>query len=115
MSFRRIAIERRGITERHPHLRLFALGTNKRMHQRPQPLKRRLVRILQNPAQHLRGLLPLIALQPEQDGGLVGEILVHRANADTGLFRHAGGGETRSAFLGQNLSSCLQNGRHQLG
>ncbi|MNI74948.1 hypothetical protein D3C73_1310660 [compost metagenome] len=84
------------------------------MHQRAQALQVRLPRVLQDVAQHRAGLLPLVALQAEQDRRLVGEVLVQRADADTGAFGHPRGGEPRGTFVLQNLSSGFEDGRDQV-
>ena len=63
--------------------------------------------------QKLRRLTPLIALQAEQYGCLVGEVLIERANADAGLFRNARRREPMRAFLRQNLNGRIQDSRHK--
>jgi hypothetical protein len=71
--------------------------------------------VLQQRAHHPGGLLPFVGLQAEQDGRLVGEILVHRSDA------HPARSATRAVvkrcrpFAQQNLNSGFEDGRDQLG
>jgi hypothetical protein len=64
--------------------------------------------------EHRGGLAPLVALQPEQDGGLVREVLVDRPDAHARAFGHARGGEALRAFPGQNLKGGLEDGRDEV-
>jgi hypothetical protein len=54
------------------------------------------------------------SLEPEQDRGLVREILIQRPDTDSGLLGHPRRGETLCAFLCQNLNRSLQNGRDKV-
>jgi hypothetical protein len=65
--------------------------------------------VLEDRAQQLGRLPPFVALEPEEDRRLVGEILIERSDADTGLLGHPRRGEALRAFLRQNLSRSLQN------
>ncbi len=82
---RRITVERRCVAKGYPHPGLGTFRTNEGVDQGAKPLKRQLPAILQDRAQQLRGLVPFIALQSKEDGGLVGEVLVERSNADSGF------------------------------
>jgi hypothetical protein len=72
-------------------------------------------RVLEDAAQHLRGLAPFVALQPEQDRRLVREVLVHRADAHARALGHPRRGEALRAFLRQNLNSRFEDGRDEVG
>src|SRR5271154_252017 len=65
--------------------------------------------VVEDGAQQVGRLPPFVALEPEKDRRLVGEILIERSDADTGLLGHPCGGEALRAFPGQNLSRSLQN------
>jgi hypothetical protein len=69
--------------------------------------------VLEDGAQQMGGLAPFVALQPEQDRGLVREVLIDRPDADPGLLGHPRRGEAPRALLGQNLNSGLQNGGNE--
>jgi hypothetical protein len=109
VRFRRIPVERGGITQRHPHVRLLALGADEGMDQCAQTLGRRSPGVLEDLAQHVGGLPPLVALQSEEDRRLVREVLVQRTDADARLLGDPGRGETMRPFRGQNLSSRFEN------
>lgn len=114
LRFRRIAVKRSGVIERAAHAGLLAFRTNERVHQGAQPIQRRLARIFQDGLQQVVRLPPFVRLQPEQDGGLVGEVLIERADGDTGFLGDARGGETLRALFRQNLSCRLQDGFDEL-
>lgn len=84
------------------------------MDEAAQPFERRPLRIGEDAAEHVRRLPPFVALQPEEDRRLVGEILVERSDADARPFGHARCGEALGAFPRQNPSSGIQDRRHEL-
>ncbi|MBB4257090.1 hypothetical protein GGD64_001084 [Bradyrhizobium sp. CIR3A] len=84
------------------------------MDQLAQPRRRWLHPVFEDAAQEVTRAPPLIALQAEQDRGLVRKILIERADAHPGPLRHPRRGETLRALLGQDLNSSIENGRDQL-
>src|SRR5262249_4257459 len=109
----RIAIERSGIVERRADRGLLAFRADEGVDQRAQPVERRLACILEDAAQKLAGLSPLVALQAEQDRRLVRKILIQRSDPAAGLSGHPRGREALRAFLRQTLNSGLEDGRDQ--
>src|SRR4029453_3547689 len=94
---------------------LIAFLADEGVDQRAQPFERWSAGVLKDAAQQFGRLPPLVALQPEEDRGLVREVLVQRSDADAGLLGHPRRGEALCAFLRQNLTSSIQNRGDELG
>lgn len=60
-------------------------------------------------AHHAACLSPFIPLEPEQDRGLVGKILIKRADTYIRPFRHARRRKTRGTLRCQNINCRFQN------
>jgi predicted O-methyltransferase YrrM len=111
----RIAIERRGVIERHAHPSLITFRADESVDQGAQPFERRSLDILKDAALHLGRLPPFVTLEPKEDRRLVWEILIQRSDADAGLLGDPRRREALRAFLRQNLNSSIQNRRYELG
>jgi hypothetical protein len=105
---------RGGVVERNAYFCLIAFRADEGVDQGTQPLKRRSLGILENDAPQLGRLSPFIALKPEEDGGLVRKILIHRSDTDSGPLGYARRGEPLRALFSQNLNSSFQNRRDKL-
>jgi hypothetical protein len=69
--FGSIAIERSRVVECHANRSFIAFRTDEGTNQRPYPLRRRSGDITEDRAEHLGGLSPFVALEPEEDRRLV--------------------------------------------
>ncbi|AHI26393.1 hypothetical protein BGC31_11500 [Komagataeibacter xylinus] len=101
-----IPIEGGGIVECYTDGCFRAFRTDESMGQCSQTRQRWFAGILKRIAQHRGRLMPFVGLEPEQDGGLVGEILVERTDAHAGFLRHTRRGETRSAFSARTRTAA---------
>src|SRR5439155_20864976 len=99
VRFGRVAIKRRGITERHAYRGFLTFRADEGVNQHAQPFERRSPDILEDAAQQFSRLPPFVALKPEQDRRLIWKILIQRSDTDSGLLGHPRRGETRRAFL----------------